>query len=67
MKIMCQWCLEEGEPGFIGEAEPNDDPTVSHGLCPEHWLQVQADLSRNFGEAVRLRRELEELRRKVDP
>jgi len=67
MKIVCAWCLKEGKPGLMGEMEPKHDPTVSHGICPEHRLQVEAELIRTAEEAERFRKEAEDLRRKVDP
>lgn len=75
MKILCAWCLKEGKPSLIGEREPLDDPTETHGICPEHRLQVEDELTAlrkkasEDLEAIRKRQEgdLEDLRKKVDP
>ena len=67
MKILCAWCLKEGKPALMGERPPLDDPKESHGICPEHRLQVEVELTRTAEEAERFRKEAEELRRKVDP
>jgi hypothetical protein len=53
MRVLCAWCEKEGKPPLIGEKEPLDDPTESHGLCPEHRVALEA--------------EIEALRKKVDP
>ncbi len=53
MKLLCAWCLKEGKPALMAETEPLEDPTESHGLCPEHRRGVQA--------------EIEKLRERVDP
>jgi hypothetical protein len=44
MKIFCAWCLKEGKPGLMGEVEPLDDPAETHGICPEHRQEVEAEL-----------------------
>jgi len=44
MKILCAWCLKEGKLGFMGEMDPKDDPTVSHGICPEHRRQAEEQI-----------------------
>ena len=43
MKIVCAHCQAEGKPGVLGEIEPQDDPTVTYGICPEHRLRVEAE------------------------
>jgi len=74
MKILCAWCQKEGKPALMGEREPLDDPAETHGLCPEHRRQVEAEFARVKAEAERQRREAERrreeaeaLRKKVDP
>jgi hypothetical protein len=44
MKIVCAWCERDGVPAFLGEREPADDPTITHGICPRHLTQVLATL-----------------------
>lgn len=36
MKIICAWCKQEGRGGVLGEREPIDDPTETHGVCALH-------------------------------
>ncbi len=75
MKILCAWSLKEGKRGLMGKAEPLDDPTETHGICPEHRLQVEEEielLRRTSGERLEALRkhndeELDPLRKKVDP
>ncbi len=44
MKIICSWCRQEGLPALLGEREPLDDPTETHGVCRRHKLQLLAKL-----------------------
>jgi hypothetical protein len=45
MKRICAWCLREGMPAYLGEVEPLDDPTVTHGICGRHRLEILQELS----------------------
>ena len=36
MRIVCAWCERDGVPAFMGEREPLDDPSTTHGICPRH-------------------------------
>jgi hypothetical protein len=36
MRKICAWCEQEGKIGFLGEKEPLDDPTETHGVCYAH-------------------------------
>ena len=36
MKVVCAWCERDGIPAFMGEREPLDDPSTTHGICPRH-------------------------------
>ena len=36
MKILCAWCCGEGQPGYMGEREPLDNPEPTHGVCAHH-------------------------------
>lgn len=66
--------MKEGKPeaeSLIGEREPLEDETVSHGICPTHRKQV-AERTLRLREdirqqAERQRAEAEELRQRVDP
>ena len=49
MKIMCAWCEVEGRPANLGEREPLDDPSETHGVCRRHELELLGRLpSRSF-------------------
>lgn len=50
---MCAHCQEEGKPGFLGETEPREDPTITYGLCPEHRRWVLEEQARLKREALR--------------
>ena len=75
MKILCAWCLKEGTPALMGEGPPLEDPTETHGICPEHRRQVENELEllrHTSGERLEALRkqndeELDTLRKKVDP
>lgn len=43
MKAICAWCKREGQPAFLGEREPLDDLTETHGICPRHRTQLLAE------------------------
>ena len=40
MRIACAWCEHDRVPAFMGEREPLDDPTITHGICPRHLTQL---------------------------
>jgi hypothetical protein len=44
MRAICAWCKAEGRPGDLGEREPLDDTSETHGLCPTHLATVLAQL-----------------------
>jgi hypothetical protein len=51
VKALCSWCLREGRPAALGDREPLEDPTETHGICRRHQLQLLAELpSRSFPE-----------------
>jgi hypothetical protein len=45
MKIFCAWCERDGLPAFLGEREPLNDLTTTHGICPRHMAQVLGSLA----------------------
>ena len=52
MQILCAWCCHDGEPGYLGEREPLDDPAATHGICARHRAQLLESLpSRSFPDA----------------
>ncbi len=36
MRQLCAWCEKEGKVGLLGEKEPLEDPTETHGVCDTH-------------------------------
>ena len=36
MKVVCAWCKQEGRTVLLGQSEPVDDQTESHGICARH-------------------------------
>jgi hypothetical protein len=49
MKILCAWCCREGQPGYLGELEPLENPQATHGICAQHKIQLLESLpSRSF-------------------
>ena len=52
MRVLCAWCCREGQPGYLGEREPLDNPEPTHGVCPHHKAQLLESLpSRSFPDA----------------
>lgn len=52
MRVLCAWCCREGQPGYLGEREPLDNPEPTHGVCPSHKVELLESLpSRSFPEA----------------
>ena len=52
MKILCAWCCREGQPGYLGELEPLENPQATHGICAQHKIQLLESLpSRSFPDA----------------
>jgi hypothetical protein len=52
MKILCAWCCREGQPGYLGEREPLENPQATHGICAHHKSQFLESLpSRSFSDA----------------
>jgi len=44
MKIVCAWCERDGKLGYLGDREPFESSTTTHGICPTHKNQVLEDL-----------------------
>ena len=52
MRILCAWCCREGQPGYLGEREPFDNPEPTHGICEPHKPQLLEALpSESFPDA----------------
>ena len=45
MRILCAWCCREGQPGYLGEREPLDNPEPTHGICDRCAPALCADLA----------------------
>ena len=43
MRVTCSWCNLD-----MGEKEPFDDPSVSHGMCAECKRSVEAEIEAYF-------------------
>ncbi|MBI5628148.1 MAG: hypothetical protein HY953_04450 [Candidatus Rokubacteria bacterium] len=54
MKIICSGCRTEGRPALLGEREPLDDPTETHGVCRRHKLELLARLPSHSFPGVQL-------------
>ena len=61
MKVLCAWCVREGKSGFLREKAPLDDPSETHGLCPDHFLLLSAGADRAVHWTVRLSPRLHDL------
>ena len=52
MRVLCAWCCRDGQPGYLGEREPLDNPEPTHGVCLRHKAQLLQSLpSRSFPDA----------------
>ena len=55
MQILCAWCCQEGQPGYLGEREPLENPEPTHSICARHTTQLLESLpSRSFPDAEML-------------
>lgn len=55
LKAFCAWCQREGGPAFLGEREPFDDETETHGVCRRHLQHILAALpSHSFPDVTYL-------------
>jgi hypothetical protein len=44
MKVVCVYCEAEGSPAVIGQSDPIDDPTITHGLCAKHRQRIRQEI-----------------------
>ena len=42
MKVICAWCIRDGRRGFLREKAPLDDLRETHGLCDEHFREIDS-------------------------
>jgi len=55
VKAFCAWCQREGGPAFLGEREPLDDQSETHGVCRRHLQHILAALpSQSFPDITYL-------------
>jgi hypothetical protein len=55
MKALCAWCRSEGQPDYLGEREPFDNPASTHCICPAHRERLLELLpSRSFPDVEML-------------
>ncbi len=40
MNLICAWCRRAGKYGDLGEKEPLEDPSPTHGICARHEAQL---------------------------
>jgi hypothetical protein len=49
MRVLCAWCCREGQPGYLGEREPLDNPLPTRGICERHKVEFLQSLpSRSY-------------------
>ena len=55
MRALCAWCQRDGGPSFLGEREPFDDDSETHGVCRRHLQYILAGLpSHSFPDVTYL-------------
>jgi len=55
LRAICAWCQREGGPAFLGEREPLDDDSETHGVCRRHLQHILAALpSQSFPDVTYL-------------
>jgi hypothetical protein len=55
LRAVCAWCQREGGPAFLGEREPLDDDSETHGVCRRHLQSILAALpSQSFPDVTYL-------------
>jgi hypothetical protein len=42
VKVICAWCIRDGRRGFLREKAPLEDPRETHGLCDEHFREIDS-------------------------
>jgi len=55
LRAFCAWCQREGGPSFLGEREPFEDDSETHGVCRRHLQYILAALpSQSFPDVTYL-------------
>ena len=44
VRAFCAWCQRDGGPSFLGEREPFEDESETHGVCRRHLQYILAAL-----------------------
>ena len=44
MRVMCAWCVKEGEVGFLRDKPPFEDASETHGMCRSHFHALRVDI-----------------------
>ena len=44
LRAFCAWCQRDGGPSFLGDREPLDDDSETHGVCRRHLQYILAAL-----------------------
>lgn len=44
MKIIGAYCERDDAPALIGEKEPQNNPMITHGICPTHRRELQQEI-----------------------
>jgi hypothetical protein len=44
LRAFCAWCQRDGGPSFLGDREPFDDDSETHGVCRRHLQHILAAL-----------------------
>jgi hypothetical protein len=40
MRVLCAWCIREGEPALVEERAPLADQRPTYGICVTHRLEL---------------------------
>lgn len=55
LRAFCAWCQRDGGPSFLGDREPFDDDSETHGVCRRHLQHILASLpSHSFPDVTYL-------------
>jgi hypothetical protein len=54
MKVVCAWCKQEGRGGMLGECEPFDDKSETHGICGRHSQTMLEQLPSHTFPGIRV-------------
>jgi hypothetical protein len=55
LRAFCAWCQRDGGPSFLGEREPFDDLSETHGVCRRHLQYILSALpSHSFPDVTYL-------------